>query len=71
MIRLKLPARGKGKEREEESEESKGMFDELLDPEDRDITATSVSAADKAHFESSRTTAEVRRKQVSFWLLFT
>lgn len=59
-IRLKLPARGKGKEREEDPDESKGMFDEFLTPEDRDVGATSVGINDKARFESSRSRAEVR-----------
>lgn len=61
IIRLKLPARGKGKEREEEQEDAKGMFDDFLADEDRDVAATSISGADKARFEHSRVTAEVRK----------
>ncbi|KAI0346560.1 hypothetical protein BDW22DRAFT_1303490, partial [Trametopsis cervina] len=61
IIRLKLPARGKGKEREEEQEDAKGMFDDFLADEDRDVAATSISGADKARFEYSRVTAEVRK----------
>jgi hypothetical protein len=58
-IRLRLPARGKGKEREDELDESKGMFDEFLAPEDRDVGATSVNGIDKARFDASRVVAEV------------
>lgn len=59
-LKLKVPARNKGKEREEDTDESKGMFDEFLAPEDRDVVATSVSGNDKARFEASRVNAEVR-----------
>lgn len=65
MIRLKLPARGKGKEREEDPDESKGMFDDFLPLEDRDMTATSISAVDKMRFDSSRVNAEVGYSRVA------
>ncbi|KAH8100899.1 hypothetical protein BXZ70DRAFT_1021503 [Cristinia sonorae] len=60
MIRLKLTARtAKGKEREEEPEElKKGMFDDLLSAEDRDISQTNVSQLDKMRFDRSRLEAE-------------
>ncbi|GBE88242.1 hypothetical protein SCP_1300570 [Sparassis crispa] len=59
VIRLRLPPRGKGKAREEEPEEPKsGMFDEFLNPEDRDTTSTSITNGDKQRFERSRVTAE-------------
>lgn len=60
-IRLKLSARtAKGKDREEETDEAKkGMFDDLLGPEDRDTSQTNVSSTDKSRFEKSRAEAEV------------
>lgn len=59
-LRLKLPARNKGKEREEDPEEAmKGMFDDLLPPEERDVTQTSIHPADKVRFDSSRISVEV------------
>ncbi|PCH42315.1 hypothetical protein WOLCODRAFT_49487, partial [Wolfiporia cocos MD-104 SS10] len=43
-IRLRLPARDKGKAREEEpSEPVKGMFDDLLSAEDRDVRETTIT----------------------------
>ena len=60
-IRLRLPARGKGKERAEDPDDSrKGMFDDLLPFEDRDVGATSISQADKQRFDKSRSLADVR-----------
>ncbi|CAL1716779.1 unnamed protein product [Somion occarium] len=64
-LRLKLlPPKGKGKEREHESADDgddggkKGMFDDLLTPEDRDTTQTTITQADKTRFERARTTSE-------------
>jgi hypothetical protein len=61
VVRLRLPALGKGKEREESSDEepSKGLFDDILTPEDRDTSKTAITQADKLRFERSRQTAEV------------
>ena len=59
-VRLRLPAqKGKGKEREEEDELKKGIFDDILSPDDRSTAKTSVEASDKLRFEKSRLAAEV------------
>jgi hypothetical protein len=63
VVRLRLPALGKGKEREESSDEeppSKGLFDDILTPEDRDTSKTAISQADKLRFDRSRQAADVR-----------
>lgn len=58
-IRLRLPAR-KGKERAEETDDGKkGMFDDILPPEERDIGPTSILQPDKTRFEKSRSAADV------------
>jgi hypothetical protein len=61
VVRLRLPALGKGKEREESSDEepAKGLFDDILTPEDRDTSRTTIIQADKLRFERSRQGAEV------------
>ena len=61
VVRLKLPAQGKGKEREDSSDEepSKGLFDDILTPEDRDTSRTGIIHNDKLRFERSRQAAEV------------
>jgi hypothetical protein len=61
VVRLRLPAQGKGKEREESSDEepSRGLFDEILTPEDRDTSRTAIIHADKLRFERCRQAAEV------------
>ena len=52
----------KGKEREEEPDESKkSMFEDLLNVEDRDTSQTQIQNSDKARFDRSRSEAEVRR----------
>ncbi|KAG5653382.1 hypothetical protein H0H81_000769 [Sphagnurus paluster] len=57
-IRLRLPTqKGKGKEREED-EPVKGLFDDILNEEDRDTSKTSITAGDKQRFERSRIIAE-------------
>jgi len=58
VVRLKLPPKSKGKEREEE-EPQKDMFEDLLSAEDRDTSKTAIEANDKARYEESRTQAEV------------
>jgi len=58
VVRLKLPPKSKGKEREEE-ETRKDMFEDLLSAEDRDTSRTAIEANDKARYEKSRTQAEV------------
>lgn len=73
MIRLKLTARtAKGKEREDEPDDlKKGMFDDLLNAEDRDTLQTIISNSDKMRFDKSRNEAEVSADIVrtSFQLL--
>jgi hypothetical protein len=54
-VRLTL----RGKHREEDDEPPKGLFDDILNPEDRDTTETSIQPGDKNKFERSRQTAEV------------
>lgn len=61
VVRLKLPPKSKGKEREEEEQPRKDMFEDLLSNEDRDTSGTMVEASDKTRYEKSRTQAEVSR----------
>jgi histone acetyltransferase MYST4 len=59
-VRLRLATTrnsAKGKEREEQ-EETLGMFDGILRPEERDITKTIITNHDKQLFERSRLEAE-------------
>ncbi|KAI9512997.1 acyl-CoA N-acyltransferase [Russula earlei] len=67
VVRLRLPAQGKGKEREESSDEepSKGLFDDILTPEDRDTSRTVITQADKLRFERSRQAAELNPPQTN------
>ncbi|KAI0077895.1 hypothetical protein K474DRAFT_1661128 [Panus rudis PR-1116 ss-1] len=64
-VRLRLPDRPKGKEKEREvgepeEEKKKGMFDDLLTPEDRDTTQTSITPGDKARFDKARAAADLK-----------
>jgi hypothetical protein len=61
VVRLRLPVQGKGKEKEESSDEEPtvGLFDEMLTPEDRDTSKTIITQGDKLRFERSRQAAEV------------
>ena len=59
VVRLKLPPKSKGKEREEEEPLRKDMFEDLLSAEDRDTSKTVIEASDKIRYEKSRTQAEV------------
>ncbi|KZT07692.1 uncharacterized protein LAESUDRAFT_724683 [Laetiporus sulphureus 93-53] len=59
VIRLRLPARDKGKAREEDPpDEAVGMFDEILSEKDRSVKETSIVAQDKQRFERSLIAAE-------------
>lgn len=59
-VRLRLPShKARGKEREREEEEPKGFFDDILAPDERDTTKTSITNMDKQRFERSRVSAEV------------
>ncbi|KAI0329070.1 hypothetical protein GY45DRAFT_920930 [Cubamyces sp. BRFM 1775] len=61
-IRLRVPPRGKGKAREDgvQEEPERGMFDDILSLEDRDVRDTSIRDADVQRFERSRVLAEER-----------
>ena len=61
VVRLKLPPKSKGKEREEQESPQQDMFEDLLSAEDRDTSRTTIEASDKAKYEKSRTQAEVSR----------
>lgn len=62
LVRLRLPSKGKGKAREEEEDDEpkKGLFDDVLGPEDRDVMKTTVSSSDKDRFEKARLHSDVR-----------
>ena len=60
VVRLRLPNKGKGHERDEDEGPQKGLFDDILAPDDRDTSKTVVEAGDKHRFEKSRAAAEVR-----------
>lgn len=62
-VRLRIPAqRGrKGKEREED-ETLRGMFDDILTPDERSTSTTTPLNTDKIMFERSRLIAEVSEK---------
>ena len=70
IVRLRLPAQGKGKEREDSSDDEpvKGLFDEILTPEDRDTSRTGIIHGDKLRFERSRQAAEVSLDISCPWL---
>ena len=64
-VRLRLPAQ-KGKRREREEDDApKGMFDDILSLDDRDVTKTSIRESDKHLFDRSRVLAEVSFKHTS------
>ncbi|KAF8274749.1 hypothetical protein EI94DRAFT_1712954 [Lactarius quietus] len=62
VVRLRLPVQGKGKEKEESSDDEPavGLFDEMLTPEDRDTSKTIITQGDKLRFERSRQAAELK-----------
>ncbi|TFK40263.1 hypothetical protein BDQ12DRAFT_711658 [Crucibulum laeve] len=55
-VRLLPPQKSKGKEREED--EPRGLFDDILKPEERDTAKTTITTQDKDKFERSRAIAE-------------
>ena len=67
VVRLKLPPKSKGKEREEEEPTRKDAFEDLLSAEDRDTSKTLIDASDKARYEKSRTQAEVHSPPRPRW----
>ena len=70
-IRLRVPARGKGKAREDPPSEDieRGLFDDILSPEDRDTRETTIGLHDHERFERSRANAEVSPAVVDFALV--
>lgn len=67
VLRVPQPASAstKGKEKEVESsdeEPGKGLFDDLLTVQQRDISKTTITVRDKSRFDRSRQLAEVRRR---------
>ncbi|KAG8213081.1 hypothetical protein J3R82DRAFT_11475 [Butyriboletus roseoflavus] len=56
IVRLRLPPKGKGKEREEDMEHN--IFEDLLPPAERDTSKTSIDNFDRSRFEKSRLAAE-------------
>jgi hypothetical protein len=61
-VRLRLPAQ-KGKRREREEDDApKGMFDDILSLDDRDVSKTSIRESDKQLYDRSRLLAEVKLK---------
>ncbi|KAH9945286.1 uncharacterized protein BXZ73DRAFT_96273 [Epithele typhae] len=57
-LRLRVPARGKGKSREDADDSERGMFDDILAPEDRSVRETAIKDIDIQRFERSRASAE-------------
>ncbi len=60
-IRLRVPARAKGRAREDPlpDDVDRGLFDDILSPEDRDTRETTIGLHDHERFERSRANAEV------------
>jgi hypothetical protein len=61
VVRIRLPAKGKGKARDDSLGPQKGLFDDILGADERDTTKTTVEFVDKQRFERSRQAAEVNR----------
>ncbi|TFK93998.1 hypothetical protein K466DRAFT_36586 [Polyporus arcularius HHB13444] len=61
-IRLRVPARAKGRAREDPlpDDVDRGLFDDILSPEDRDTRETTIGLHDHERFERSRANAELR-----------
>ncbi|KAJ4480048.1 hypothetical protein J3R30DRAFT_3288344 [Lentinula aciculospora] len=57
-VRLRLTQKGKGKAKAREEEELKGLFDEVLGEDERDISRTVILQSDKQRFERSRAVAD-------------
>ncbi|KAI6099706.1 hypothetical protein F5141DRAFT_1066518 [Pisolithus sp. B1] len=58
VVRLRIPPKGKGKDREEDPE--KNMFEDLLSSAERDVSKTAIEGTDRARFDRSRLAADVR-----------
>ncbi|OBZ72296.1 Histone acetyltransferase KAT7 [Grifola frondosa] len=59
VIRFRIPARGKGKARDDGQEDGeRSIFEDILGTEDRDVTSTLITNGDKQRFERCRLAAE-------------
>ncbi|KAI6094569.1 hypothetical protein EDD16DRAFT_1784082 [Pisolithus croceorrhizus] len=56
VVRLRIPPKGKGKDREEDPE--KNMFEDLLSSAERDVSKTAIESTDRARFDRSRLVAD-------------
>ncbi|KAG1734123.1 hypothetical protein EDB19DRAFT_1728323 [Suillus lakei] len=56
VVRLRIPPKGKGKEREEDPD--RNIFEDLLSPADRDMSKTGITDFDRTRFEKSCLVAE-------------
>ena len=72
VVRLRLPVQGKGKEKEESSDDepATGIFDDILSLDDRDTSRTAITLADKLKFERSRQATDVSVIFIICWLQF-
>jgi hypothetical protein len=57
VVRLRIPPKGKGKEREEDPD--RNIFEDLLSAPDRDMSKTGITDSDRARFDKSCLVAEV------------
>ncbi|KAG2341338.1 hypothetical protein BDR05DRAFT_936380 [Suillus weaverae] len=56
VVRLRIPPKSKGKEREEDPD--RNIFEDLLSPADRDMSKTGITDSDRARFDKSCLVAE-------------
>ncbi|KAG2035926.1 hypothetical protein BDR03DRAFT_934707 [Suillus americanus] len=56
VVRLRIPPKGKGKEREEDPD--RNIFEDLLSPAHRDMSKTDITDFDRARFDKSCLAAE-------------
>lgn len=63
VVRLRIPGKGKGKEREDDPD--RNIFEDLLSPADRDMSKTGIAESDRTRFEKSCVVAEVRLSYAS------
>lgn len=57
VVRLRIPPKGKGKEREDDPD--RNIFEDLLSTADRDMSKTGIAESDRTRFEKSCLVAEV------------
>lgn len=60
VVRLKLPARAAAREEQVEDEGPKGMFDDILNEDERDVSKSSIESGDKQRFERARIAADAK-----------